>query len=102
MTDHDAAHQRYLQGAELEESDRGSALRAYEECLNGDCTHLDARINYGRLLHLEGRHDEAEAIYKGTEEADGILLFNLATLLEDQGRHDEAIRYYRLSILHDP
>ncbi len=102
MTDQNAAHQRYLHGSGLEETDRGGALKAYQECLNGDCTHLDARINFGRLLHLEGRHNEAEEIYRGTAEPDGTLLFNLAALLEDQGRGEEAIRYYRQSIVHDP
>jgi tetratricopeptide (TPR) repeat protein len=102
MTTKDLAHEHYLRGIGLEEADRRAARAAYESCLAGDCTHLEARINLGRLLHLEGLHTDAETIYRDTHEADAILFFNLAVLREDQGQSDDAIRYYRQAIMHDP
>jgi hypothetical protein len=63
-----AAHTHYLRGTQLEEGDIAASRAAYESCLAGDCRHLEARINLGRLLHLEGKLREAEKIYRGTEE----------------------------------
>jgi tetratricopeptide (TPR) repeat protein len=96
------AHQHYLRGTALEAADAKAARVAYEECLAGDCTHLNARINLGRLLHLEGLLQEAEAIYRASEERDAILFFNLGVLLEDRGRHRQAIESYRAALAHDP
>jgi thioredoxin-like negative regulator of GroEL len=96
------AHRHYLRGLELEEQDVAAARRAYEQCLAGDCRHLEARINLGRLLHLEGLLEEAQAIYDGHEEPSGTLYFNLAILLEDLEREADAKESYRLAIAHDP
>jgi tetratricopeptide (TPR) repeat protein len=96
------AHEHYLRGLELEEADRQSARLAYERCLAGDCSHLEARINLGRLLHLEGLHREAETVYRDTQEADATLFFNLAILMEDLGRDQDAIKFYREAVVHDP
>lgn len=96
------AHEHYLRALQLEEADRRAARAAYESCLAGDCTHLEARINLGRLLHLEGLHGDAETLYRGTNEADATLFFNLAVLMEDQGRDAEAMRFYREALIHDP
>jgi tetratricopeptide (TPR) repeat protein len=71
-------------------------------CLAGDCRHLEARINLGRLLHLEGKLREAENIYRGAEEPSAILLFNLGILLEDLKRELEAVEAYQQAIIHDP
>jgi hypothetical protein len=60
MSASSSAHEHYLRGLELEEADRIAARQAYESCLAGDCRHLEARINLGRLLHLEGFHADAE------------------------------------------
>jgi tetratricopeptide (TPR) repeat protein len=97
-----SAHEHYLRGLELEEADRRAARQAYESCLAGDCRHLEARINLGRLLHLEGLHADAEKIYRETQEADATLYFNLAVLMEDLGRHEDAAKFYREAIAHDP
>ena len=102
MSNKDMAHKHYLRALELEEADRRAARAAYESCLAGDCTHLEARINLGRLLHLEGLHGDAETIYRDTMEADATLFFNLGVLMEDQQRDGEAIKYYREAIIHDP
>jgi tetratricopeptide (TPR) repeat protein len=95
-------HDHYLRGDTLEASDAKQARAAYEECLAGDCAHMEARINLGRLLHADGLLHEAEQIYRGTEEPDGLLYFNLAVLLEDSGREEEAINLYRQAIVHEP
>jgi tetratricopeptide (TPR) repeat protein len=102
MSTRDLAHEHYLRAIELEAADRKAARAAYESCLAGDCTHLEARINLGRLLHLEGLHADAEKIYHDTQESDAILYFNLAVLMEDQERDAEAMRLYREAIIHDP
>jgi tetratricopeptide (TPR) repeat protein len=95
-----SAHEHYLRG--LEEADRRAALHAYQACLAGDCRHLEARINLGRLLHLEGLHADAERVYRESQEADATLYFNLAGLLEDVGRDNDAAQFYREAIVHDP
>jgi len=97
-----AAHDHYLRGADLEEDDAQAAKAAYEACLDGDCSHLEARINLGRLLHLEGKHRQAESIYRDTQEPSATLFFNLGVLLEDLGRIPDAIAAYRDAIVHDP
>jgi tetratricopeptide (TPR) repeat protein len=102
MSTEDSAHELYLRALELEAADREAARAAYESCLAGDCTHLEARINLGRLLHLEGLHGDAEKIYRGTQEFDAILYFNLAILMEDIRRDAEAMKLYREAIIHDP
>jgi tetratricopeptide (TPR) repeat protein len=97
-----SAHAHYLRATELERDDARAARAAYESCLAGDCRHLEARINLGRLLHLEGLLREAEAIYRGTDEPSAILYFNLGILLEDLQRDSDAIAAYREAIVHDP
>lgn len=98
----DPAHELYLRALELEAADRKAARAAYESCLAGDCRHLEARINLGRLLHLEGLHGDAERIYRDTQESDATLHFNLAVLMEDKGCCAEAMQLYREAILLDP
>lgn len=99
---HSDAHRHYLRGTSLEEADALAARQAYEACLKGDCTHLEARINLGRLLHLEGRLREAEKIYRTTKEPNALLFFNLGVLLEDLKRELEAMEAYQQAIVHDP
>lgn len=98
----DTAHDHYLRGSDLEQDDAAAARAAYEACLEGDCSHLEARINLGRLLHLEGKHREAEAVYRDTREKDATLFFNLGVLLDDQGRVADAMAAYRDALVHDP
>jgi tetratricopeptide (TPR) repeat protein len=97
-----AAQMHYVRGARLEADDASAARAAYESCLADDCTHLQARINLGRLLHLEGLLREAEQVYRATGERDATLSFNLAVLLEDLARDGDAIAAYREAIVHDP
>jgi tetratricopeptide (TPR) repeat protein len=101
-TSNSSAHEHYLRGRDIEPDDLKAAMAAYRACLKGDCTHLQARINLGRLLHLEGKHREAESIYRRAQEPNAILLFNLGVLLEDLHREAEAVAAYREALVHDP
>jgi tetratricopeptide (TPR) repeat protein len=96
------AHAHYRKALKLESKDRVAARAAYEACLEGDCSHLEARINLGRLLHLEGLLVESEAIYRAVPHPSAVLHFNLGVLMEDLKRDLEAIESYREAILHEP
>ena len=97
-----AAEDHYAKGVQLEEVDPQSARAAYEAALTADPNHLEARINLGRLLHLDGRLAEAEQVYRFGGQAEPFLVFNLAVLLEDLGREPEAIIAYREALALDP
>src|SRR5580692_10792939 len=57
----------YAKAYSLEESNPAAARAAYEACLKADPKHLEARINLGRLLHLAGRFNEAEQVYRSAD-----------------------------------
>ncbi len=86
----------------LEGTDPKTARKLYENCLARDGEHLEARINLGRLLHLEGRLRDAEKVYRGADAKDALLSFNLAVLLEDLERESEAVLVYRDALALDP
>ena len=92
----------YSQAVALEDTDPQAARSAYQACLNAEPSHVDARINLGRLLHLAGRLEEAEQVYRSATQAEPLLVFNLAVLLEDLGREPEAILSYREVLALDP
>jgi tetratricopeptide (TPR) repeat protein len=94
--------EHYERALELEESYPHAARVAYEACLKIDRIHLEARINLGRLLHMDGRLADAEKIYRGGPQSEALLVFNLAVLLEDLRREPEAIRAYRDVLAIDP
>jgi hypothetical protein len=97
-----AADEAFEKGLELEADDPAAARAAYEACLAADEHHLEARLNLGRLLHLDGRLDEAEKVYRSSDSGEAILSFNLAVLLEDFEREDEAVAEYRRALALDP
>jgi tetratricopeptide (TPR) repeat protein len=97
-----AAEKHYARGHALEESDVAAARAAYMDALNAHGDHLDARINLGRLLHLEGELQAAEKIYRAAKQSSALLSFNLAILLEDLHRENEAIAAYREALAQDP
>jgi tetratricopeptide (TPR) repeat protein len=97
-----SADAHYARAFALEETHPEAAREAYEACLKADPSHLEARINLGRLLHLAGRLAEAEQIYRSTTEVEPLLVFNLAVLLEDLAREPDAILAYREALALDP
>jgi tetratricopeptide (TPR) repeat protein len=97
-----AAEQHFANAVELEESDVSAARSAYIQALRADRNHLEARINLGRLLHMNGELAEAEAVYRAARRASAMLSFNLAILLEDLSREEEATLTYREALALDP
>jgi tetratricopeptide (TPR) repeat protein len=96
------ANTHYARGHALEESDVAAARAAYLDALNAHSEHVEARINLGRLLHLDGDLKEAEKVYRAVKTSSALLSFNLAILLEDLNREDEAIVAYREALAQDP
>jgi tetratricopeptide (TPR) repeat protein len=96
------AHEHFTRGHLLEESDVAAARAAYLAALSVQEDHLEARINLGRLLHMDGRLQEAEKLYRQAKTSSALLSFNLAILLEDLEREDEAIAAYREALALDP
>jgi tetratricopeptide (TPR) repeat protein len=96
------AHQHYSRGHSLEETDVVAARAAYLAALKAQEDHLEARINLGRLLHMDGQLKDAERVYRQAKTTSALLSFNLAVLLEDLDREDEAIAVYREALAQDP
>jgi tetratricopeptide (TPR) repeat protein len=95
----------FQKGLDLEDSDARAALAAYERAVASDAENVSARINWGRLLHEQGRREEAESIYRGALERcgpDAMLMFNLGVLLEDLGRTAQALEAYIKAVAEDP
>jgi tetratricopeptide (TPR) repeat protein len=94
----------YELGLELEAVAADEARAAYERALALSPSHADARVNLGRLLHVEKHYGEAEAEYRRVLQ-DGehaLAAYNLALVLEEQGRMTEAVREYARAIAADP
>ena len=96
------AHDHFRRGHMLEDTDVNAARAAYLEALNVQEDHLEARINLGRLLHLDGQLKEAERLYRQAKTSSALLSFNLAILLEDLEREEEAVAAYRDALAQDP
>jgi len=96
------AHDHYRRGHELEETDVVAARAAYLAALSAQEDHLEARINLGRLLHLDGQLEAAERLYRQAKTSSAFLSFNLAVLLEDLEREEEAVAAYREALAQDP
>jgi tetratricopeptide (TPR) repeat protein len=96
------AHDHFQRGHMLEDSDVAAARAAYLAALSVQEDHLEARINLGRLLHLDGKLKEAERLYRQAKTSSALLSFNLAILLEDLEREEEAVAAYRDALAQDP
>ena len=96
------ADEHYWRGHMLEDTDVAAARAAYLAALRVHEDHLEARINLGRLLHLNGQLKEAEKLYRQAKSSSALLSFNLAILLEDLGREEEAITAYQEALARDP
>jgi tetratricopeptide (TPR) repeat protein len=98
----DLAHELFQRGHGLEDSDVAAARAAYLAALEVRADHLEARINLGRLLHLDGQLEAAEKLYRQAKASSALLSFNLAILLEDLEREDDAVAAYREALAQDP
>ena len=97
-----SADEHFAAGFASEEENPDDARASYEACLKVDSQHAEARINLGRLLHIAGRLEDAERIYRTADKVEPLLAFNLAVLLEDLDREAEAIQAYRDALALDP
>jgi tetratricopeptide (TPR) repeat protein len=85
-----------------ENEDLAAARQHYAECLRLSPEHLEARVNYGRLLHLAGELQTALTVYEEAPLPDANLSFNRAVLLEDMKREAEAVLAYQEALAFDP
>jgi tetratricopeptide (TPR) repeat protein len=88
-----------------EGDDINAAVHAYERAIAADPAHLEAHVNFGRLLHEAGRLAQAERVYRAAIRNcgdDATLLFNLGVLLEDLQRPDDAADAYEAAVAADP
>jgi tetratricopeptide (TPR) repeat protein len=95
----------FNEGLGLESTDPRAAQKAYERAVKADPENVAAWINWGRLLHEQGRPAEAERVYRralGRCGADPLLMFNLGVLLDDLGRTGAALEAYQSAIGEDP
>jgi tetratricopeptide (TPR) repeat protein len=95
----------FERAVELEETQPEAALEAYERAVAADPADISAWTNWGRLLHEQGRLEDAERIYRraiAESEPDALLYFNLGVALEDLDRIEEAIGAYQRAIELDP
>jgi tetratricopeptide (TPR) repeat protein len=86
----------------LEASDLEAARAAYRAALDLHAGHLEATINLGRLMHLNGELAAAESVYLAAEHGSALLSFNIALLLEDLQRDDEAVVAYVAALALEP
>jgi tetratricopeptide (TPR) repeat protein len=96
------ADDHYTRGHMLEDTDVAAARAEYLAALDVQADHLEARINLGRLLHLDGQLKAAERVYRQAKSPNAVLSFNLAVVLEDLGRTEEAIAAYHQALALDP
>ena len=106
MADHEQEPRDWFrEGLELEESDPGAAVQAYERAVADDPQQLAAWINWGRLLHEQGGKRDAESVYlRGLRACgpDPLLMFNLGVVLEDLDRPGAALEAYQSALEEDP
>jgi tetratricopeptide (TPR) repeat protein len=92
-------------GFELEAAAPHQAREAYREVLERRPSHVDGRINLGRLLQLDGDLHLAEAHFRialSYDPANVTAMFNLGVALEDLGRTPEAREAYEKCVSTQP
>ena len=95
----------YELACEIESSSPGQAREIYQRLLHLQPDHVDALVNYGRLLHEDGAPAAAEQQYRKALEIDPeheTAAFNLGVALEDLGRFRDAIEAYQRALELDP
>jgi tetratricopeptide (TPR) repeat protein len=102
VSERKTAELHFARAYEIEHSEPETAIAEYRKALLSHPRLVEARINLGRLLHLQGRHKQAELTYRGDKDPTPLLLFNLAVLLDDLVRTEDAIALYRQALAGDP
>jgi tetratricopeptide (TPR) repeat protein len=95
----------FAQALELEGHDPDAALAAWRRAANEDPHNAAAWTNWGRLLHEQGRKQQAAEVYRqalAKVGPDPLLLFNHGVLLEDLGNPAAALEAYRNALAADP
>src|SRR5262249_51054634 len=91
----------FAEALRLEDSDPEAALNAYGRAVGDDAQLSAAWINWGRLLHEQGRTQEARDVYGRALAAVGpepLLLFNQGVLFEDLGGWGAAVQGYHTAV----
>jgi tetratricopeptide (TPR) repeat protein len=95
----------FAQALRLESSDPEAALAAWREAVDEDTGNPAAWTNWGRLLHEQGRTEQAAEVYRralAKVGPDPLLLFNQGVLLEDLGNPSAALTAYHGALAEDP
>ena len=95
----------YDRALSLEPNDPQAAIDAYARAVEQEPSNIDARVNWGSLLHEQGRLEEAERVYTralADVGDDPVILFNLGVLMEDMNRRMEAVHAYQKALRLDP
>ena len=95
----------FAQALTLESSDPEAALTAWRHAVDEDAGNAAAWTNWGRLLHEQGRTEQAAEVYRQALAKVGpypLLLFNQGVLLEDLGNAPAALEAYQSALLEDP
>jgi len=95
----------FTEALTLESSDPEAALGAWRHAVDEDAGDAAAWTNWGRLLHEQGRTQQAADVYRralAQVGPDALLLYNQGVLLEDLGDPAAALAAYQNAIAADP
>ena len=95
----------FAQALTLESTDPEAALTAWRHAVDEDAGNAAAWTNLGRLLHEQGRNEQAAEVYRralAKVGPDPLLLFNQGVLLEDLGNPAAALAAYQSALAEDP
>jgi DNA-binding transcriptional MerR regulator len=100
-----AADDWFARGLTLEDTNPEQALSAYQHAAEAEPDNSAPWINWGRLLHAQGKTGEAAQVYRQALQHLGpepLLLFNQGVLLEDLGETRAALEAYQGALAEDP
>lgn len=95
----------FAQALTLESTDPEAALGAWRHAVTEDTANAAAWTNWGRLLHEQGRTQQAADVYRralAQVGPDPLLLYNHGVLLEDLGKPGAALEAYLGALAEDP
>jgi tetratricopeptide (TPR) repeat protein len=99
------AEEWFERGVALEERDPVAARVAYQQAIALMPHHAAARVNFGRLLHDDGKPQDAIEQYVqalNAEPAHAVAHFNLGVAREDTGDRGGALAAYRRAVRYNP